>query len=238
MILFASLVSCSKRINHFAYNDVKNHRIDNKQTNVDSQLMAMIAPYKTALDVQMNEVIGYTSEEMVKNKPSSNLTNWVTDAILNGYKNKTNRNVDLVLLNYGGIRLNALGKGDIIVGEVYELLPFENYFVIVEADGVTTKALLDKAAQLGGWPISENSSFTIKDSIATDVVIDGKPFDINKTYKIGLPDYVANGGDECSFLKTAPREDSGILVRDLLMFEIKRVKNTTADSAKRIKIWK
>ncbi len=42
----------------------------------------MIRPYKLELDKTMNEVIGYCDEELTKGKPSSNLTNWFADVLL------------------------------------------------------------------------------------------------------------------------------------------------------------
>jgi 2',3'-cyclic-nucleotide 2'-phosphodiesterase (5'-nucleotidase family) len=198
----------------------------------------MILPFKTALDAKMNEVLGNVDSELIKGKPSSSLTNFVADAVSEGYQNISGKKLDIVMMNYGGVRVNSLGAGDITVGEVYEIMPFENYLIVIDADGSTMKQLFDKAAHSGGWPMSANSSYSIKDSTATDIVINGKVFDINNNYTIGLPDYIANGGDDCKFLKSLSREDTGLLIRDILIQEIKQLKSIKANNEQRVKIIK
>lgn len=232
------LVSCSRQVNHFAYQDVKNHRLDNKHEEVDSTVIKMILPYKTSLDIKMNEVIGYNQSEMVKARPSSSLTNWVCDAIKISYEKKSGQSLDAVLQNYGGIRINSVAAGDITVGKIYEIMPFENNFVVLECDYNVVNQLFQKIALSGGWPISSNSSMIIKDSMATEIVLNGHLIEPGKTYKLGLPDYVANGGDECHFLKNVKRQDTGILIRDMLISYVKEQKSITALNDKRIKVLK
>ena len=230
--------SCSPKVNHFAYNDVKTYRFDDKITDVDSSVVNMILPYKTTLDVKMNEVIGYNRSEMVKAKPSSTLTNWTCDAIKEFYEYKTGEKLDVVLQNYGGIRINSVSAGDITVGKIYEVMPFENNFVVLDCDYENAQKLFYKISQSGGWPISSGSSITIKDSIPTEIIINGQKIEKNKIYKIGLPDYIANGGDDCHFLKTVKRIDTGLLIRDMLINYVRDKKNIVANNEKRITVLK
>ena len=48
-------------------------------------------------------------------------------------------------------------------------------------------------------------------------MIKGKPFDIKKSYRVALPDYTANGGDRCKFLKEEPQIDNDKMIRDLII---------------------
>jgi 2',3'-cyclic-nucleotide 2'-phosphodiesterase (5'-nucleotidase family) len=235
LAIVLTLVSCQRKIQHFAHENNFYHKIDNNQSQVDSAVYKIIKPYKSQLDIKMTEIIGLNTTEMVKAKPSSTLTNFIADATISSYEKKSGKHLDAVMMNYGGIRLNSFGAGDILVGEIFEIMPFENYLVILQMKGSNVKQLLNKIASAGGWPISKGSGFTIKDSMATDIVIDNLPFDETKTYFIGLPDYVANGGDDMSFLKGLPREDTGILLRELIMQYVKDKKKIEADQSMRIK---
>lgn len=237
-IVLIFFVSCNRQINHFAHQDIKNHRLDNKQSEVDSTVIKIIQPYKASLDIKMNEVIGYNQGEMIKARPSSSLTNWVCDAIKTSYEKKSGQTLDAVVQNYGGIRINSVAAGDLTVGKIYEIMPFENNLVVLECDYNTVNMLFQKIASSGGWPISSNSSMIIKDSMATEVTLNGKLIEKDNTYKIGLPDYIANGGDDCHFLKTVPRLDTGILIRDMLISYVREIKNISASNDKRIKVVK
>jgi len=55
-----------------------------------------------------------------------------------------------------------------------------------------------------------------------------------------LPDYIANGGDDCFFLKPIPRLNSHLYIRDIVIEYLTKLQEqgTTAavDSTKRIKV--
>lgn len=234
-IVVLTFISCQRKIQHLANENNFYHKIDNNQSQVDSAVYKIIKPYKSQLDAKMSEIIGYNTTEMAKAKPSSTLTNFIADATIAGFEKKSGRHLDAVMMNYGGIRLNSFGAGDILVGEIFEIMPFENYLVIIQMNGSQVKQLLNKIAGSGGWPISKGSGFTIKDSMAIEIVIDSKAFDDTKTYSIGLPDYVANGGDDMTFLRALPKEETGILLRELIMIYVKDKKKIEADQTMRIK---
>ena len=218
--LFVLLSSCKT---YYTVDNTKSsfNKIDKKLDGKEStDIDIMIAPYKAKLSAKMNEALGY-SDGLLKKQPESTLGNWVADAIVNGAERHGSLKVDFGVQNYGGVRIKELTKGEITLGKIYELMPFNNYVVVLEADGATTKKLFDRMALYGGWPISKSVHYVIKDDQATGITINGQTFDINKNYIIALPDYVANGGDKCSFLKDAKRLDiDQVLIRDILVEEV------------------
>jgi 2',3'-cyclic-nucleotide 2'-phosphodiesterase (5'-nucleotidase family) len=230
--------SCQKKYTYYAYEKSITHRFDSKIIAEDTALVRLIKPYKTTLDGTMNEVLGHAEVEMIKEKPYSTLTNWFCDAIKDGYKIKTGKEVDFVFQNYGGIRLNAVSEGNITLSKVYELMPFENAFVVMKIDGKVLSEVFDKIAKSGGWPISEGVSMAIKDSTAIDILIQGKPFDKNKTYTVGTSDYVANGGDAFYMLKNLAKEEEGLLIRDLIVAHIRKMNHVMPNGEARIKLIK
>jgi len=64
---------------------------------------------------------------------------------------------------------------------------------------------------------SKELRFEINQDKAEKVNIKGQALDLEKTYLVALPDYIANGGDKCFFLKEQKRIETGKLIRDVLL---------------------
>lgn len=227
-LFIGSVISCAKQ-NHLADVQTRTYRIEKASYPVDVAIAEVIEPYKDQLDATMNEVIGYNVEEMVKGKPSSSLTNWFTDALLAETQKLVQDSLDFAIQNYGGIRLNSFSSGDITVGKVYELMPFDNIIFVVELQGNLVKKLFNRMAQSGGWPISHTVKFHISFGEATDISIKGMPLDTMRTYHVAIPDYVALGGDNMEMMKDVKMHNTNALVRDLL---IQYIKDETAHGRK------
>jgi len=75
-------------------------------------------------------------------------------------------------------------------------------------------------ARYGGWPVSSEIKLFISDDQVSMLSIAGKEIDTSKKYLIAMPDYIANGGDNCDYFKDKPRKNTGILVRDILIADI------------------
>jgi 2',3'-cyclic-nucleotide 2'-phosphodiesterase (5'-nucleotidase family) len=232
--LFIALIGCTKKVQHFAKFQATNYNIGDKNASEDSTVSKILRPYREELSQKMDLVIGKLDEDMQKERPSSSLTNFVADAVFEQYNEVNNKKLDVFISNYGGIRSNTFAKGDIIVSDIFELMPFENTLVVLECNETVLKRFLDKIAHSGGWPLSKNSSFIIKDSVATSIIINNERL-TPRTYRIGLPDYVANGGDGSDLLKNLPRIETNLLIRNLMIDHVKRVKNIAADRTQRIK---
>ena len=62
--------------------------------------------------------------------------------------------------------------------------------------------------------------YEIEDGKPVNITISGSPVDQNKKYWIGMPDYIANGGDNAFYLMDNPRLDNGIFLRDAVIEQI------------------
>ncbi|GLR17210.1 hypothetical protein GCM10007940_18250 [Portibacter lacus] len=203
--------------------DAKYERIEIGKDKQQNQEMAkLIDPYKSQLDAKMNIVIGELDVELVKERVESSIGNWFTDIMLDEANRISTTKVDFAVQNYGGVRSNSIAKGPITVRTVYEVMPFENMLVAVDLSGKDVLKLFDMIAEYGGWPISRGVKFDIKEGKAINVKIDGKDVDLDKTYRIALNDYVAEGGDNTSVFANAPIYEYNLLVRDAIINHIKR----------------
>jgi len=212
------LSGCSKKqYVHVADIDTDYIRVNKYSAKEDKSIKDLISPYKEQLDSEMNVVLGVIADDMVKAKPNSNLGNWFADLLQTIANIEFDGYVDFAVQNYGGLRVPVVAKGDLIVGDIYEVMPFDNKLVVLNLSGEKTMMLLNRIADYGGWPISSNLKMSIEDDKATHVMIKGEPFDINKTYRVALPDYTANGGDRCTFLKEEAQEENGKMIRDLII---------------------
>jgi 2',3'-cyclic-nucleotide 2'-phosphodiesterase (5'-nucleotidase family) len=214
LIIFAGagLIACSSRL---AINSINNKEPILSEIKADEKLSNVIKPYKDSLDKKMNEVLGQSKTDFIVARPSSNLMNWVADAI---FVNQT-RNVRLAqplicLLNTGGIR-SSIGKGNVTLGDIYKIMPFENTLVWVELPLSAIPEIETYLKQSGGEPISNCK------------LINGK-LEINGIrentthFWIITSDYLMNGGDKMDFFKKKTSVNStGKLLRDILIEELK-----------------
>ncbi len=217
MIFF---VSCKTNFVQTGY-ETKNITVSSEGTPIDSSLVKLYLPYKTILEKDMNRVISYSEREMIKDKPESYLTNFLGDLLLDESAKVAQKNgLDIVpavsFFNYGGIR-TFLPKGEITVGKIFELMPFENELVFVELKGDKMQEFLDYIAAKGGDSVG-GVRFKISGNKATNIFIGGKTLDKNKTYWLATNDYVAGGGDGLDVLKQRVNfVNTGERIRDIII---------------------
>ncbi len=214
---FCLLLSCKS--SYTASETIQNVRLSDTNVTADQEIETIIAPYRTEADARMNITIGQLDIMLHKGSPESTLGNWLADMIFDELNDRLDKKIDFAIQNQGGVRVNSLAPGTITIGEVFEIMPFDNLVAIVELDSTVTHVLLNHIAGDGGWPISKNLNLKIQEDRAIDIMINQEPLK-NRTYRIAVPDYVANGGSNCDFLIGQPRMDLGLLIRDLFIEHI------------------
>jgi 2',3'-cyclic-nucleotide 2'-phosphodiesterase (5'-nucleotidase family) len=224
IIITFFLGGCTKKIQHIADVVESNYSIEKGSTAVDRESTELIEPYKAKLDLTMNDVIGYNPTELLKGKPNSGLTSWFVDVLYDQTKKlTTDGNLDFVLQNYGGIRISSLAAGDVTVGKMYELMPFDNIMFIMTLDSTTIHQMCDKFVASQGYPVSKNVRVEMSYGKAGKITIKGEPLSAKRKYIVGVPDYIANGGDDMSMLVDKPRINTGVMLRDMLIGGVKEI---------------
>lgn len=201
----------------------KTYRINESQAK-DSAAQQMLQPYAENVNKTMNDVIGIAEKSMDKKQPESTLGNFMVDAMLVMAAEKYNTKVDVAFLNYGGIRLNQLPAGNVTTGKIFELMPFDNLLILQKLKGDVLLQFLDLTAAKGGWPVA-GMTMQLKDKKAVNVMIGGKPLDLNATYTTVNSDFLANGGDNADMLRNIPQITNGYLMRDAIFDYIKKLKS-------------
>lgn len=215
LLILISLSAC--QVQNHLYKTTTNYIETKELKESDESITTLIAPYKQQVDKEMNTVIGQATYALTKEQPECTLGNWLADLTLKKSIDYTKLAVDFAVLNQGGIRIPTLAAGDVTRGKIFELMPFDNMLVVLELPGTEMQMLFDHMVTKEGWPISAGVHYTIKDGKAIDIHINGKEIEPSRTYKIATNDYIANGGDNCTFFKDQPRTETGKLFRDAII---------------------
>ncbi|MFI3258095.1 MAG: 5'-nucleotidase C-terminal domain-containing protein [Spirochaetales bacterium] len=197
----------------------------------DAQMVSLIQPYIDHADSTLTDVVMIASEVFeagnnLSRKQETALGDLVSDAQLK-YITNLGIDIDFVLTNGGNIRA-SLPAGDVTRENILTMLPFENYVYVLTLNGSDVLALFDFIASIpqgaGGWPqISKGLTYTlVYDANGTgsisNVLIKGEPIDVSKTYKIGVNDYLAAGGDGYEVLTRATETfNTSMLMSDLVV---------------------
>lgn len=219
------IYSCSTQYNLTQY-ETKNIPVNQYVNKMDSQLVLHYMPYKQQLEQDMQRVISVTDNEMAKDKPESLLTNFLADLLIEEGKIEFQKKVqDEVLsvsyFNYGGIR-TFLPKGEITVGKIFELMPFENEMVFLRLSGVQIQEFLNHIAEKGGDSVG-GCRFVIANKKAKYIRIKGEPLKNNGFYWLVTNDYVANGGDGLEvFTNRDEIKNTGLKIRDIIISHLEK----------------
>ena len=188
-------------------------KIEGKRININDSLTTnqeiedFVKPFRERIEEDMNKVLSYAPKNMHKNDGELETTigNLMADLVKSQsepvYKKRTDKSIDICLLNHGGIRA-PIPEGPIMTRTAFNVMPFENSIVVAE---LTAKNIHNMVAYLAkakrAHPISGLTIKLGKDDNATEVLIDGKPIEDGKTYTVVTSDYLQNGGDGMNFLK-------------------------------------
>lgn len=177
---------------------------------------SMLAPYKTVLDREMNEIVARTEVNFINQRPSGNLGNLVADIMLEAGRRELKDSTAICLLNFGGLR-SPISKGNITLGDLYKLMPFDNQLVLVQLPGSSLDKIRDFLLQSGGEPIA---GFQLLGKTISDT--SGRPWNPETCWVI-TSDYLLNGGDKMNFFQDKLQViQTGLIMRDVLIASIRQ----------------
>lgn len=234
------LISCSQKNYNLA-------KINGKQLPVtekieqNAKIEEFMTPYRNHINEDLDHILAYSPGTLDKSigKWQSNIGNLIADICLERgnkvFKAREKKDIDFCFLNHGGIR-SILPKGNVTARTAFEIMPFENNLVVLALKG-------DQVLEMTSYIIKEKKphplagmTFKItKNYTATDILINGKPLDLNTIYYVATNDYLANGGDNMNFfLKSIQKFDLNYKIRNVLIDYFKEVDTVLA--AKDIRI--
>ncbi|MEM5770907.1 MAG: 5'-nucleotidase C-terminal domain-containing protein, partial [Bacillota bacterium] len=181
------------------------------------QAQGEIAPLK-------NTVLGRTPWELSHDRSRlSLLGQWSADVMRTAVK------ADIAFLNGGGLR-TSIQAGEITVGKMYEVMPFDNTLYVVELDGKQVMDILQHGIknqkvgmlQFSGLRVHYDAAMPAGERI-TATMADGTPLVLDRLYKVVTNDFMAAGGDEYNTFKEGENGfDTHIPLREELMKALKK----------------
>ena len=188
----------------------------------------ILKPYQAGVDSIMAPVLGVAETEMEAERPESLLSNWVAD-VLREESTRYGKKADVGLCNIGGLR-SIMPKGNVTVGDIMEIAPFENRFCMVTLLGSDLLELFQQIAKYQGEGISGAQLDITTDGKLLSATVGGKAIKPKAKYTLATIDYLAEGNDGLVALKKAIKKDvKSDFVRDVYM---ERIKQETAAGRK------
>ena len=167
----------------------------------DAEAAKFIAPYQHKVDSIMGPVVGSVAHDMTRHRPESELSNLLSDILVWGGR-QFNEQPVFSVYNMGGIRAD-FAKGDINVGDVSEVAPFENKICFLTLTGEKVLELFQQIAHRGGEGVSHAVRMVItRDGKLKGVTLNGESVDPAKSYRIATLDYLAEGNDQLVAFKS------------------------------------
>lgn len=195
----------------------------------DATVKAIADKYETQLKPVMDKVVGKTNIELTHNSKVEDggmtvLGTWASELM------RKKVGTQICINNGGGFRA-PIAKGDITMGTMYTVFPFDNAIVTMKLKGSDLKRVLENGignvslgwVQVAGVSISYDLKKPFGDRITGMKLADGTTVDMNKSYTVATNDFMFNmanpakGGDGYDFSGATDIVNTGVPQRDALV---------------------
>lgn len=192
---------------------------DSKTEKFYQELQKELAPIK-------NEILGVASDEFTHNRTDKGtvtlLGRWACETMAK------RTNSQIAIQNGGGLR-RTLAKGNITMGDMYEIMPFDNYLVVMDLKGSDLVKAIEHGINMpnttdgafSGLKVEYDDTKPYENKITKITLEDGTPIEMDKTYKVVVNDFMFTGGDGYNFKNAVNVNETYIPVRDVLVEDIK-----------------
>ncbi|SMC80367.1 bifunctional metallophosphatase/5'-nucleotidase [Sporomusa malonica] len=217
------------------YNKVS-HKVESTNVSVDklpvSGLLAdrdtqvMLEESQRELETVKNVIVGHAAHALSHDRyelSETLLGQFITDNMRQATE------ADIAFQNTGGLR-TGISAGTVTMGNLYEVLPFDNTLCTVAMTGKEILKVLeyglmnDKVGmiQYSGIKVSYDAA---KGRVIAVTLADGTQLDLEKTYKVVTNDFMAAGGDGFTMFQNGQNlHDTCIPVRDIVADAIRNQK--------------
>ncbi len=184
----------------------------------DQEVQEIVDRYNEDVKPIFDEVVGTTTVDL---KPDynneSNIGNWMSDVI------REKAGTQIAFQNAGGIRAE-LPAGDITVGDIFTIMPFDNTIVTAEMTGEQLKAVLEQSVtlykgmmQTSGLVVKYDSTKPEYQRVVEIKLADGTLVEMDQKYTVATNDFLSGGQDGFKTLGEVEWTDTFDLIRDALI---------------------
>ncbi|HET9356123.1 MAG TPA: bifunctional metallophosphatase/5'-nucleotidase [Sphingomicrobium sp.] len=183
----------------------------------DPGVAALVARYKAAASVVAERPVGKLAGPLAKGAISeeSQASSFIADGQLFIARDPAKGAADFAFMNNGGARTDLLPApdGTVTYGQIFALQPFANSLVTVSLTGAMVKALLEQQFDSGSNSVARPNllmpSANVRVSFdksrpagqrIVEILLDGKPIDPARSYRVTVNNFLASGGDNFTVL--------------------------------------
>ena len=215
--------------------------IGEKDTTIeDPEVLSILKKYEDKVKPIMAEVVGKLKGDFSKQTGEECADCPLGNAICEAMCKSTNS--DVAFYNFGGIRLDKLKSGEVTRGDFFALMPFDDALRVLQVKGSVIKNVLDYAAAVKGHGPIQGSGFTCTldkaKGEARDIVINGEPLDLEKTYRLATTEFLAGGGDGFGMLRGEEVVENGEFAREVMVEYLKGLKEWSVPATGNMKVVK
>jgi 2',3'-cyclic-nucleotide 2'-phosphodiesterase (5'-nucleotidase family) len=184
----------------------------------DSLISAHLDSYRDGYNDVMGIPVALVVETLRLGQPESSFGNLLSDVIRFRAAREMKTYVHIGLINNDSIKLN-LNRGPLTLGDLYEMMPYDNHLVILTLTGDQVVKLANRIAELGGEPVS-GIRMRIVNSRAMGLLVNSETVRPDGQYFVATSNYLAGGGGGLFPVLTEAKERNEM--SDLLIREIYR----------------
>jgi len=171
--------------------------VTDKNFKPDPEIEKIIAPVVNEAKEKMSEVVGKSEVNLTHDRKKvfeTVMGNVVTDSM------RESTGAEVAMQNSGGIR-DQIMAGEITMGDLYRVMPFDKFIVSMDLTGKQIKDLMENSAgrKKGNMQVS-GITMDIEPKEAkwhrvSNIKIGGVPLDMNKFYRVTTDDFLAGGAN-------------------------------------------
>lgn len=193
----------------------------------DEEIKIIVHKYEEELNHILKEKIAYTDKDLTHKRSVNGVTmlgQFITKSMVES------SGAQVGLINSGGIR-RSLNKGIITVGDMWDIMPFDNNLVTMKLRGADLKRVMEHGImnknvggiQFYGLKVCYDSTKEYGNRISSMNLLDGTKVEMDKEYTVATNDFVYYKGDNYDFSGAIDFKDSKETVRNVLIKEFKRI---------------
>lgn len=190
----------------------------------DAATVKVFEEYEVKLAPVLNEKVGVAKAEFEHGGPNvSALGLWTCEVMAE------KAGTQIGLQNGGGLR-RTLYAGDITMGDLYEVMPYDNQLVKMELPGKDLKAAIENGllnpnigdGSFSGLKVVYDSQAEFGSRLISLSLLDGTPIEDDKYYTVATNDFILTGGDKYDFSNAKNVIDTYVPIREVMIEAIKK----------------
>jgi len=197
----------------------------------DTAVARVVDGFRRAVEPLTSRPVATLAEALARRGDQYALGNLIADAYRAAARS------DVALVNNGGIRAD-LPAGAVSWGELFEVLPFQNYVTRLTVTGAVLRRAIAHAvgaaesrAHVSGVRVTVSRGAPDSSRTVNVTLPNGRPLRDDASYTLAVPDFLAGGGSGYAMLRGQPAVNTGIVDIDAFVNHLRRARQPVRAAA-------